>query len=142
MPGFNIIKVIEKHKLDIEAVAKVLFPKAKHPVLALTRILENKAYLDVHQLESLAKFIGVPPGDLFYIEDWHCNTYDNFLTFSKGDYRVILNKGGYFLVVMKGDEIIEQVVTSHEILTIKQFIDFINNLISLYNDRDFSKSSD
>lgn len=142
MTEFNIAKVIEKYSLDIDTVAKLLFPKAKHPGLALSRILENKAYLDVHQLESLAKYIGVPPGDLFYIDDWSCKTFDNFLTFKKDNFQVILNKGGYFLVVMKDNEIIEQVVASNDILTIKQFIEFINNLISHYNDRNNCKSSD
>lgn len=142
MTGFNIVKIIERYQLKSDVVAKILFPKAKHAGLAFMRILENKASLDIIQLERLARYIGVPPGDLFYAEEWQYRTQDTFLTFTKDDFKVILNRGGYFLTVLKGDEVIEQIVASNEALTIKQFIDFINALISKHEDGNNCKSSD
>ena len=142
MTGFNIIKIFEKYQISPNEVAKILFPKAKHPTMALTRILEKKAHLDVIQVEHLAKYIGVPVGDLFYIEDWQCKTNDNLLTFVKDNFKVVLNRGGYFLTVFKDNEVVEQIIANNEALTIKQFIDFINNLTLNYKNGNFSKSTD
>lgn len=141
MTTFNIVKIIERYQLKPDVLAALLYPKAKHPGLAFTRILEGKAVLDVIQLERLARYIGVPPGDLFTVGEWQYRTQENYLTFVKDDFTVILNKGGYFLTILKGDEVIEQVVASNQALTLEQFIRFINLLTQTHKDGNSSESS-
>ena len=142
MQQFDINQLIAKNNLDTSELAKVLFPNVKYPKQALDRVLKNEAHLDVEQLHYLAKHLGVLVSDLFTIDMWHSGYIDGHLTFTKDNYKVVINMNGCFLTLFKDNTVVEQIVHSNEMLQLKQFINSINNLISRYNDRDFSKSSD
>ena len=142
MQQFDINQLIAKYNLDTSELAKVLFPNVKYPKQALDRVLKNEAVLDVEQLHFLAKHLGVLVSDLFTIDSWRGGYADGHLAFIKDNYKVVINMNGCFLTLFKDNKVIEQIIATNEALTIKQFIDFINNLTQNYKDGNFSKSSD
>lgn len=132
MEKFNLNGVIEYYKLDTDKLAEILFPTVKYPKLALARILKGEAFLDTAQLENLAKFIGVLPHDLFFIQNqWRGGSEDNSLIFFKGDYKAKLNYKGVFLSLYKKDKIIQQELTLKN-MSVPEFINYLDNLIKNY----------
>lgn len=132
MEQFNINSVIEHYKLDIEDLAKVLFPAVKYPKQALDRILKGEGSLDITQVEKLAKHIGVLVTDLFSANTWKSSAEDGCLTLLKGQYKAKLNYNGVYLSIYKDNVLIDQKVSNVPSMTIREFINFLDNLIKNY----------
>lgn len=129
MENFNLNKVLEFYKPDLDAVAKVLFPHNNFPQAALRRVAMGPTTIDAYQIAALAEYLGVLVQDLYTIdEQWKGSFEKGYLTFTKGEYKAILNYNGAFISIYKGAELIatELVATS---MTIESFINYINNLI-------------
>lgn len=56
---FYLANVIKNYKLDRSEVAKLLFPTASNPIMALMRLLKGKGRVLLDQLEILAQYLGV-----------------------------------------------------------------------------------
>ena len=133
MEQFNINSVIEHYKLNIEDVAKVLFPAVKYPKQALDRILKGESHLDIVQVEKLANYIGVLVTDLFSANTWKGSAAeDGCLTLLKGQYKAKLNYNGVYLSIYKDNVLIEQKISNVPDMTIQEFINFLDNLIKNY----------
>lgn len=131
MQLFNINNVITTYGLDKNELAKVLFPEAKYPMLALSRVLKGKADLSVKQLELTAAFIGIEVAKLFDLraeDNWQTATKDGVLTFKKGIYTVKVNYQGSFITLYKNDKVTARVINSNS-MTLQDFFKFIDNLI-------------
>ena len=129
---FDINKVIERYKLDVNEVAEVLFPNIRYKQSALKRVLNNEASLDTTQIEKLANLAGIVVSDLFTFEDWKGSSEDGCIIFIKGDFKAKLNYNGVYLTLFKGTDIIAKEVTAANSLSINSFINHINNLINNY----------
>ena len=132
MEQFNINSVIEHYKLNIEDLAKVLFPTVKYPKQAFDRVLRGETELDIKQIEALASHIGVLVTDLFSIDTWKSFSEDGYLTLQKGQYKVKLNYNGVYLSIYKDNVLIEQKISNVPDMTIQEFINFLDNLIKNY----------
>lgn len=128
---FNINKVIEYYKLDINEVAEALFPNVRYKKLALDRVLKCEAAINTEQLQSLAKLAGVLTQDLFTLDSWKGSTEDGCLTFLKGDFKAKLNYNGAWLSLYKNNELLKQEMFTPD-MTIDQFIDHITELTTNY----------
>ena len=126
---FAINKVIKHYKLDANEVAEALFPHVRYKNLALNRVLKGEAFLDTHQLQTLAKLAGVIIYDLFTFDDWKSKQEDECLVLIRGEYRIKLNYNGVFLTLMKGHNVITQEITSPKNMSLHDFISHINSLI-------------
>ena len=114
MEKFDISKVIERYKLNSDEVAKVIFPSAKYPKLALDRVIKGEGNLNTEQIEKLANHIGVLIQDLFFIDTWKGSTEDVFLS------------------IYKNNELIEQKISDMSTMTIQEFINFLDTAIINY----------
>ena len=132
MEQFNINSVIEHYKLNIEDLAKVLFPTVKYPKQAFDRVLRGETELDIKQIEALASHIGVLVTDLFSIDTWKSFSEDGYLTLQKGQYKVKLNYNGVYLSIYKDNVLIEQTISNVPNMTVQEFINFLDNLIKNY----------
>ena len=132
MEQFNINNVIEHYKLNIEDLAKVLFPTVKYPKQAFDRVLKGETELDIRQIETLASHIGVLVTDLFSIDTWKGFSEDGYLTLQKGQYKVKLNYNGVYLSIYKDNVLIEQSISNVPNMTVQEFINFLDNLIKNY----------
>lgn len=137
MTQFKLTEIIASYKLDKDELAKVLFPGAKYPKMALTRVLKGEASLSVDQLEILADFIGVTPSQLFMLDSWKdiTTTEDLIdsccLTLEKGAYKVKLNFDGAFLTLYKDGEVVYRQITGTD-TPVKKFIEYLDDLITKY----------
>ena len=132
MEKFNIQKIIEHYSPNTEELGRVLFPYIKYPKQAFDRVLKGEANLDSHQIELLASYLGVFVSDLFSLDDWKGNWYNEHkcLTFIKGLYKVNLNYGCSFITVYQDGKMIHQEIKSHaDSMSLTDFIQYINNLI-------------
>lgn len=132
MKQFNINSVIEHYKLNIEDLARVLFPTVKYPKQAFDRVLKGETELDIRQIEILASHIGVLVTDLFSIDTWKGFSEDGYLTLQKGQYKVKLNYKGVYLSIYKDNVLIEQAISNVPNMTVQEFINFLDNLIKNY----------
>lgn len=132
MEQFNINSVIEHYKLNIEDLAKVLFPTVKYPKQAFDRVLKGETELDIRQIETLASHIGVLVTDLFSIDTWKGFSEDGYLTLQKGQYKVKLNYNGVYLSIYKDNVLVEQSISNIPNMTVQEFINFLDNLIKNY----------
>lgn len=130
MTQFNINNIIRDYSLDSDELAKVLFPAAKYPKQAFSRILKGEASLSVEQVEILAAHIGVLPSHLFMLDTWKDASEDGLLAFKKGVFLVKLNYNGTFLTLYKNGEVVDQRVISTHDMPIKDLIEYLDNLIS------------
>lgn len=124
---FNITKVIELYKLDVNEVAEALFPNVRYKKLALNRVLKGEAYINTEQLQALAKLTGVLISDLFNVDSWKGSTEDGCLTFLKGDYKAKLNYNGVWLSLYKNNELIKHEMFTPN-MTLDEFIQHITEL--------------
>lgn len=132
MEQFNINNVIEHYNLNIEDLAKVLFPTVKYPKQAFDRVLKGEANLDISQVERLASHIGVLVSDLFSANTWKGSSEDSCLTLTKGEYKIKLNYNGVFLSMYKNNNLILQNISNIPAMSVPEFINYINNLIKDY----------
>lgn len=130
--GFDINHVIEHYKLNIEDLAKVLFPTVKYPKAAFDRILKGEANLDTKQLEQLANHIGVLVFDLFSVDTWKGLSEGGYLIMLKGRYKVKLNYKGVYVSIYENNNLIYQKFTNVPAMTVNEFINFIDNIIKNY----------
>ena len=141
MEKFSINKIIEYYNLDTDDLAKVLFPTVKYPKQAFDRIIKGEADLDIKQVENLASYIGVTVLDLFQLDTWKRLSENGYLIIIKGAYKAKLNYNGSFLSVYKEHQLIEQKIVNASILSLQEFITFLNNFIYSYeygNNQNFS----
>ena len=132
MEQFNINSVIEHYKLNIEDLAKVLFPTVKYPKQAFDRVLKGETNLDIKQIETLASHIGVLVTDLFSAGTWKSSSEDGCLTMLKGDYKVKLNYNGVFVSIYKNNNLIKQKISNVPDMTMHEFINYLDNFIKSY----------
>lgn len=125
----NISELIARYDLDTEALAKVLFPEAKYPKHALSRVLKGEAVIDVNQLSALATYIGVPAAELLSNDFWKGCTEDGCLVFQKGPYKAKLNYNGVFLSFYKDQELCFQSIGDISNMTISNFTKHLDSLI-------------
>lgn len=92
MSTFNINRIIKKHDLDYNALAKELFPKNKYPLVALNRVVEGVSFLDTNQISILATIVGVEVSELFSSDTWGMKmSNEDTIKFFKNNYRVELD---------------------------------------------------
>ena len=133
MEKFDLNKVLDFYKPDLDAVAKVLFPHNNFPQAALRRVLPGPTTIDANQIGALAEYLGVLVADLYSIDmDWKGSFEKGYLTFIKGEHKAVLNYNGSFLSVYKGKNLIATELTATT-MTIESFINHINNIIKANN---------
>lgn len=131
MSTFDLSKAIEYFGLSTDNVAKLLFPSAKYPKMALARILKGEADLDLNQLYSLASYLGITVQDLLTVDSWKSISEDGHLVFVKDQYKAKVNYNGAFLTLYEGDSVIAQEAGNISTMTISDFINHINKLITI-----------
>lgn len=133
MEKFDINKVLEFYKPDLDAVAKVLFPHNNFPQAALYRVLKGPTAIDTNQIAALAEYLGVLVSDLYNIDsNWKGTFKTGYLTFINGDYKAVVNYRGSFITVYKNNELIAQELAATS-MSVENFIQYINNLIKANN---------
>lgn len=130
MKTIDINNIIESKGLDQNDLAKELFPGAKHPKMALQRIIKGEAQLDSDQIVRLSIYTGIAIGELFGERDWKAQTKEGVHTFESEDYRAELDTNTWISKVWKKDELIHEVVIHDRHISISNYFTLLNNVIS------------
>lgn len=129
MKTIDINNIIESKGLDQTDLAKELFPGAKHPKMALQRIIKGEAQLDSEQIVRLSIYTGIPIGELFGQRDWKAKTKEGVHTFESEDYRAELDTNTWISKVWKKDELIHEVVIHDQHISLSNYFSILNNVI-------------
>ena len=124
---FNLTKIIEHYNLNTEQVASALFPKVQYPMRALTRIINNEAYLDTEQLQALAELAGVLVSDLFQINSWKSKSENGCLVFEHDNIKAKLNYNGILLTLYINNKPVKQELCLNN-MKVTDFIRYIEQL--------------
>lgn len=130
MKRFDINDAIAHYGLDIDELSRVLFPLAKFPKAALSRVMKHESNLDIVQLENMADYIGVTLTDLLSCDTWKGTSEDGCLTFVKGQYKVKLSYKGAYLSLYKGLDLIYREVANVPAMSVEEFISYVENIIN------------
>lgn len=88
--NIDVKKLITVRKLDKKELSKVLYPKAKHPSPALSRLLSGKSKLSEEQIYRLAMFTGLSIDALYYDSmQWSMKSSDSLIRFTLDNYSAI-----------------------------------------------------
>lgn len=133
MNNFNLKDIMARHNLREDEMAKLLYPDAKYPQKALSRVLDGKAELRVSQLERLSKHIGCSIQCLFD-SDWTTKADKYRVTFTRGEYHAVVHGSSpMHLVLYTGEVEVAAWVLDSEVVSFKDVIDKIENYIEVNN---------
>lgn len=86
----DLQNIIDNFQLDKKLVAKILFPDAMRPDMALSRLLSKRSKMDESQLFALATLTGVSVDSLYApAKHWKMTAQNNILRFTNGDYTAL-----------------------------------------------------
>lgn len=111
-------------------LAKRLFPDAKHPYMALYRVLTNeKALLNEVQISYLASYLDLPISDLF-LNEWKPKSPEDPNTYevSRGDFHAVLNPDNGHVKIF-GPDLFHEEYLSIGPINLKNYFKFLNNKI-------------
>ena len=128
MKGINLRKIIEHHELDSTEIAKLLFPKNRHPLLALNRILFNKAVLDADQISRFSMFTGIPIADLYDGTGWQSRYSKGKHILTSGDYRAELDTETWSTKVFKNDTLYHEFIMHAKSITLSEYIQRLDSI--------------
>lgn len=130
----DLKEILEKYELKASVVAEVLFPGAKHPGRALTRLLKGASALEVSHVRALATYIGVPMQELLSAHAWRGLTEDGCLTLRKGPYKAKLNYKNVFLSIYNNEVLVKQEVGNMGNMTLNEFTEYLDTTLKNLED--------
>jgi hypothetical protein len=113
----NIKKLIEERNLDRASLAVALFPTAKHPAIALTRLVANRSRLNDEQIYRLSIFCDLSIEQMYEQSlYWKQHSNGGLVRFTMDNWSAILNPAtGITKVYM-----LESLVTTHVLSAMNQ----------------------
>ena len=131
----DINHVIRHFGLDRMEVARELFPDNKHPLRALARLADGLSELTETQIRRLAEITGAPVGELLESSDWKAVSKDGLYTLTYKGYRAEFNLRTWISRVYDKDKLLREELLTNQAISVKSYIDSINQLISEYEIR-------
>lgn len=129
MKVFDLNKIMETHELDVQEVARHLFPTNKYPKLALDRILKKEAFLDTNQLSRLALMIGTSVENLYSNGKWSMKTKKGILYFASDTYSAELDTSSWTTKIYADGSIFHEEVISNASVTLSEYLHNLNQII-------------
>lgn len=126
----DVKKVVEDNNLDVAELAALLFPKNKHPKMSLDCVMRGEQLLNSEQLLAFAKYVGVPIGDLFTFRGWQIRAEPLQFTFSKGEYRAVLNQQTFMTALYHKERRTFQEIVHKSSITMSEYVARLDELIT------------
>lgn len=125
--------VIKSYGLDENGVAEELFPGNKYAKSALRRVMRGDAELNASQLKRLSELAGIEVGELYNINGrWSARSSHGVVTLISRDYRVELDLKTWVSKIFKNDNLLAEEVLSNQMVSVKEFINQIENKVKNY----------
>lgn len=123
-------EMIKEMDLNKRELSLVLFPKAKHPAMALTRLISGRSKLNEQQIYRLSIFTGIPIEGL-YKESlyWKTTAREGLVYFTKRNYRAIYDPSTGITKVYSLDSLLATHVVSSPMQPLSDYLTEINSII-------------
>lgn len=130
MKKLNLKKIIDNQHLDVDNLAKQLFPTAKHPKRALDRIVSGEALLDSNQISLLSMITDLPIGLLYEGGDWQQKeAVSNLLKFGTEDYTAELDTTTWITKIYHKESLFHESVICSGAIPLSDFLNSLTDLI-------------
>jgi hypothetical protein len=132
MKKIDLAKIIEFRKLDPREVATELFPKHKHPMLALNRVLAGDGVLDADQISKFSLFTSIPIAELYVGQEWSSRIEGTTHVLKSGDFTAYLDSKSWTTKLFLHDSLFHEFILHSESITLSDYIQTLNDIISKY----------
>lgn len=129
----NLQGIIDSKELDPKILAAELFPGIEHPVRALQRVLNYKAFLNSEQISKLAFLTGLSFDEIFSSTEWKLQTEEDLIILETGDYKAEINTASWLLKLSKKGSLFHESVLVSQSVKLSELLKFLNNLITVEN---------
>lgn len=130
MKTIDLDRIIESQHLDHKETAKMLFPEAKYPSLALNRVRKGEAQLNAQQISKLSAMTGLSVDDLFSNKGWKNKAVNGSEhTFENGEYVAVLNTETFKARIYFKDSLFHDELILEKSITLSSFFETLENLI-------------
>jgi len=130
MESIKLQKIIEFSLLEINDLARHLFPTNKHPRLALNRVIKGIGKLSSAQVSKLSGLVGIPIEEL-YRGTWKTKTNINNMvyTFSSDEFTAELDVKTWTTKLFHKKSLFHEEIIYSSSLSMKEYIDSLNLII-------------
>jgi hypothetical protein len=133
MKTINIAEVIQNMELTTKRVAEELFPGNSYPTMALKRITNGEAVLDMNQISRLSEISGLTIAELFNGEVWSSNSKTTgLIIFTNGKYRAELNTEDWTTKLFDKGTIFHETVIHSKNVPLSSYINSLDAAINNY----------
>jgi len=139
-PIIDLKSIIESSSLSKDIFASILFPDNRHPIAALDRVLKGHSYLNEKQISDLARLTSMDFNSLFTNSNWKEFNVAGLHIFKKGEYVVMLNLNTMQSQISHKDKEISSTILNHKSITLSEYLNFIDNIITKYENSNFIHS--
>lgn len=127
----DLQNLIDNLQLDKKLLAKVLFPDAIHPDMALSRLLSKRSKMDEQQLFALATFCGTSVDSLYASQQhWKMNVQNNLIRFTQGPYTALYDPSSGITRILHLEKQIALHTISHSMLPLTEYLQSIHTIIT------------
>lgn len=125
----DLKSIIETRQLDVDQLAKNLFPANKYPKLALNRVLSGEANLDEVQIAYLATSLNTSIDDLYSNQSWKAKSSEGIHVFEKDGYKVELNTETWISKIFHQETLIHESVIHNASIALSTYLEEIDKTI-------------
>lgn len=126
MRKIDLDSIIKMYDLDVNEIAKHLFPDNKYARLALNRVLSKKAVLDATQISRLAMFIDIPISALYSGKEWKSKRNRDLIVLTADDYTAELNTKTWLTKIYHKKSLFHEAVIHDGSIPLNEFINKLN----------------
>lgn len=133
MHTINLDNLILACQLDPAELAARLFPKAKHPKMALTRTRNGQQKLDADQISLLSQLTGLSIAELYGTARWTAKHTKGTHTFRNGSYTAVLDTATWTTCVYADDSLIHESVIHSDLVPLGAYLAALDSIIANHN---------
>lgn len=134
MSKLNLQKILKDYQLEPPVIAEVLFPHNRCKIEALRRLIRENIPLDLEQLDSLAKYLGLSASQLLQYEYWEGSASEGRPVLFKGPFIVTIEEDGCYLKTVN-NKVNRKIAEPN--ISIKELITNLDKLIKTWNPSKF-----
>ena len=128
MQSINLSKIIADLKLNALDLAKELYPRHKHPSVALKWAIRQVHPLDAIQISKLSSITGIPIAQLFD-GGWKVQSKAEIITFSTKNYRAELNTTEWVTRVYKNGYLVHECLIHDKKIALSDYLTWLEETI-------------
>lgn len=134
MKGFNLKRLIRDRNLNVDELAKLLYPTVGHPAMSLDRVISGTSELKTSQMQALSKYTGMGLDELFGYDKWNALVNGpNIHKFHNGQYRAELNTETWTAKFWHLETLVHEEVLTSGAVTLSEFFEYLNHLKDIHD---------